>query len=90
MYFGANQLNNVAEILCLLQRHIHFTFYFTLENHTIFSHMLFNLCLFVAVVLLNSRQNVAKTSTEEIIYLKRNPFAIRSSIDKLNDGCNCR
>lgn len=90
MYFGANQLNNVAEILCLLQRHIHFTFYFTLENHTIFSHILFNFCLFVAILLRNSRQNVAKTSTEEIIYLKRNPFAIWSSIDKLNDGCNCR
>lgn len=90
MYFGANQLNNVAEILFLLQRNIHFSFYYTVPIHTIFSHMLFNLCLFVAILLLNSRQNVAKTSTEEIIYLKRKPFAIWSSIDKLNDGCNCR
>lgn len=33
MYFGTNQLSNVAEILFLLQRHIHILFYFGKSYH---------------------------------------------------------
>lgn len=40
MYFGANQLNNVAEILFLWQRHIHFILFYYGKSYHFLSYVI--------------------------------------------------